>query len=237
MRRTSTIAAVALAAAMFAPAGRAYAYDVNGIGIGADLSLGGPSGLALNIGFGAFEIEFIGGMVLSLPEGSVLQPDMALAVGFFATIAGGDTTNLQIGGRVGALLDASDRPAMTPGEVELETEGGISLEADLRLEHRLDDHAVLNFQVGFAVNIWPDGDGPDATPRADFGATIGGTGLVGGAGFRWYFDSLGPAAAPAPEPARTYTGGGGGGATTTTTTTAPAEGGGTTEGGGQPYWE
>lgn len=201
MNRTSTrlLAATALCVATLATAPRAaHAYDVNGIGLGADVAIGGPSGLALTVGLGRLELDFILGMGFNLPEGGVLEPDLAAAVGVFFTLTDAEQTNFQLGGRVGVLVDANGIGGPLGG-VDLDVNAGLTLEVDARVEHRLDDHCVINFQVGIGAQIWPDD--PDApTARADFVMGIGNSGFVGGAGFRYYFESLGGAPAPLPEP-------------------------------------
>jgi hypothetical protein len=196
MNRTSTrlLAAAALCVATLATAPRAaHAYDVNGVGFGADVAVGGPSGLALTIGLGRFELDFILGLALSLPEGGVLEPDMTGAVGFFATLTDAEQTNFQLGGRLGVLIEADG------GAPDLDVNAGFSIEVDARVEHRLDDHCVINFQVGIGTQIWPD-DPDFGTARSDFVMGFGGTGLVGGAGFRYFFESLGDTPEPLPEP-------------------------------------
>lgn len=215
MNRTTTrlIAATALCVATLATAPRAaHAYDLNGIGLGADVLLvapidlgaigggatafSGPSGLALSIGLGSIVLDFIVGVSLSLPEGGVLEPDLLAAAGLFAVLAGSDTTNLEIGGRLGVIVDGNSG---TGFGAELETNAGMHVELDARVTHRLDDHCVLNFTVGVMTQIWPDD--PDAgTGTDDFVMAFGASGLVGGAGFRYYFDSLGSTPAPTPEP-------------------------------------
>lgn len=199
-RKTGLLAAAALCVASGVMNPRAaHAYDVRGIGLGADVALGGPSGLALTVGLGRMELDFIVGATLTLPEGGVLEPDFGAAVGFFYTLTDATQTNFQLGGRVGVLIDSNGAGS------ELNTNAGVTFEIDARLEHRLDDHCVLNFQVGIVTTIWPD-DPMAGTSQADFVMDIGGTtGFVGGAGFRYYFESLGPASAsppPPPPPAR-----------------------------------
>ncbi|MDQ3037470.1 MAG: hypothetical protein M3Y87_34060, partial [Myxococcota bacterium] len=199
MNRTKTrvIAAAAICVATIATTPRAaHAYDVNGIGLGADVAVGGPTGLALTIGLGRMELDFIVGLGLSLPENGVLEPDMAGAVGLFFTLTDAAQTNFQLGGRAGVIIAADG------AGTDLDVNAGFTIELDARVEHRLDDHCVINFQVGIGTQIWPDD--PDdfaGTGQPDFIMGFGGTGLVGGAGFRYYFDSLGPApAALPPEP-------------------------------------
>jgi hypothetical protein len=227
MNRTSGLlaaAALCVASGVMNPRA-AHAYDVHGLGLGADVALGGPSGLAMTWGLGRMELDFILGATFVLPEGGVLEPDFGGAAGFFYTLTDATHTNFQLGGRVGVLIDAEQAAGL--GGVELRTNAGITFEADMRLEHRLDDHCVLNFQVGIMTAIWPD-DSTVGTPRADFTMGIGGTGLVGGAGFRYYFESLGAAAAPPPPPPPARR------AVEPAPATAPA----TTEGSGEtPYWE
>jgi hypothetical protein len=223
------LAAGALAAALsFAALGTtrtAHAYDIEGIGVGADLSLGGISGVAINIGLGGLELEVIAGASFVLPDNGILLPRLATAFGVFATIAGGDTTNLQIGGRFGAILDSQTGIDPTTGGQTLITFGIVTIEGDLRVQHRLDEHAVLIFQVGAIVAIDPERD-----PVFAFG--IGQTGLTGSAGFRFFFDELGGGApapvmtsSPSPAPATTTTT-----STTTSTSTEPAQE-------QTPYWE
>lgn len=191
--RLAACAVLALAAWMGAPRS-AHAYDVNGVGVGADVALGGPSGFALTLGLGRLELDFIVGLALSLPDNGVLEPDLAAAVGVFYTLTDAEQTNFQLGGRIGTIIDARSGPGI--GGAELVTSAALTIEVDARLEHRLDDHCVLNFQVGVAMAIWPD----ENDSRPDFSMGFGNTGLVGGAGFRYYFESLGETSAPVAEP-------------------------------------
>lgn len=241
------IAGFALCAAAVAIAPqRARAYNLNGLALGADVllvapldlgmigggatALSGPSGLALSVGLGSIVLDFLLGVSLSLPEGGVLEPDLIAAAGLFAVLAGSDTTNLELGGRLGVIVNADSG---TGFGAELDTNAGIHVELDARVTHRLDDHCVLNFTVGVMTQIWPDD--PDAgTGTDDFTMAFGASGLVGGAGFRYWFDGLGGGAIAPPvttttttqpvqatQPAQT---------TTTTTTTQDS-------GSGTPYWE
>ncbi|UJR84802.1 hypothetical protein [Sandaracinus amylolyticus] len=191
--RVLAAAALCVAALSFAPR-TAHAYDVNGLGVGADVSLGGPSGFALSLGLGRLELDFILGLSLNLPEGGVLTPTFGGAAGVFYTLTDATQTNLQIGGRIGVLVDSQSVGG------ELDTNAAFTIEADLRVEHRLDDHCVINFQVGIGTQIWPD-DPDIGTAQSDFVMGFGNTGLVGGAGFRYYFEPLGTAPAYTPAPA------------------------------------
>ena len=179
--------------------GRAHAYDVRGPAFGADAALGGPSGLALAVGLGRVELDFIVGLSMNLPDGGVLEPSFAAAAGVFFTVADSETTNFQLGGRVGGLVIGVSAGGF--GGAELRSFGGLSIEFDARLEHRLDDRCAINLQVGAVANVWPD----SSDPRPDLTFGVGGTGFVGGAGFRFWFDGLGggspSAATTTPSPA------------------------------------
>jgi hypothetical protein len=63
---------------------------------GADAALGGPSGLALSVGLGRMELDFIVGLSMNLPDGGVLEPSFAAAAGMFFTVADSETTNFQL---------------------------------------------------------------------------------------------------------------------------------------------
>lgn len=205
---------VALAALVSAPRA-ARAYDVEGVAIGADVAVAGPTGLALSVGLGRLELDFIVGFAMTLPEDAVLVPGFSGAGGIFFTLTDATQTNLQIGGRIGTI-------AVTGGD-PLSDWWALTLEADLRVEHRFDEHFAINLQVGIGAQIWPDDNDPNGN---DLVWGLGGTGLVGGAGFRYWFDALGggggsaqPQARPAPAPAPTG---------------APAS---ESSGGQTPYWE
>lgn len=211
MRRLrNLLAAVALcAAAMVTTPQSAHAYDVNGVAFGADVALGGPSGFALSIGLGRLELDFIVGLSLDAPRNGVLEPGFGAAGGVFFTLADGENTNFQLGGRIGTIIVSSSVPG--PFGAELATTAAFTFEADVRVEHRFDDHLAINFQVGIQGRVWPDGD----TAGNDFTMGFGDTGLIGAAGFRYWFEGLGggtaqpvfeerapaPAAQPAPQPA------------------------------------
>lgn len=221
MPRSIVAAALCAAALSLAPR-TAHAYDVNGIGLGADVGLAGPTGVALTFGLGRLELEVLAGLSLNLPDNGVLEPDMWISGGAFFILADGPQTNFLVGGRLGAILDTTS--AVTGlGESELVSRGLVLIEVDMRVEHRFDEHFVMTGHVGMVVAIDPEGD-------PDFSLGLGNTGLVGGFGFRYFFDPLGEsapaAAAPAPAPARRAE-----------PAAEPAAG--TSESGGeqQPYWE
>jgi hypothetical protein len=226
---TSLATAMALGAIALEPS-RAHAFEVEGLGVGGDLSLGGFNGFAFNYGLGALELEGLIGMTLTLPENHVLIPTFGALFGVFYSVVQTDTTNLQIGGRIGVLIDGFPSADPMTGGPQVAANAGIPIEFDLRVEHRLDDHVLLNFQVGFQMQIWPDSSA--GNPQPDFVAGIGRTGLVGGAGFRFFLEPLGPVrtaataaprSSPAVEPA----------APPPATTTY----GSTSTGSGNPDWE
>jgi hypothetical protein len=221
-----SLLAGALAAALLGAAPRtARAYDVEGVAVGADVALAGPTGVALSVGLGRLELDFIAGLALMLPEGGVLTPGFSGAAGIFFTLADGEYTNFQLGGRVGTIIQ-TDGSSGT-----LVDQAALTLEAIIRVEHRFDDHFAINLQAGFGVQIWPD-DPDFGTGQADFVFGFGGSGLVGGAGFRYWFDGLGGGApVPAPQPIAAQPAPAPAPAATTTTTTTEQSGSGT------PYWE
>lgn len=204
MRRLrNLLAAVALCAAALVTAPQsAHAYDVNGVAFGADVALAGPSGFALSIGLGRLELDFIVGLTLNAPAGGVLEPGFGAAGGVFFTLADGPQTNFQLGGRIGTIINSNGASGV------LVTNAAFTFEVDARVEHRFDEHLAINLQVGIQGQVWPDGN-------PEFVMGFGNTGLVGGAGFRYWFDGLGggtampvfeepapaPAARPAPAPA------------------------------------
>ena len=232
MRRLRNwVAAVALCGAALVAAPRsAHAYDVNGLAVGGDVALSGPSGLALSIGLGRLELDFIIGMTLTLPEGGVLTPGFSAAGGVFFTLTDAEMTNFQLGGRIGTIIQ-TDGSSGT-----LVDQAAITFEVLARVEHRFDDHFSINLQAGFGIQVWPD-DPDFGNGQPDFTFGLGNSGLVGGAGFRYWFDGLGggapapvveerapapaPAAAAAPAPAPAAE-----------PAAAPAQ-----EGSGTPYWE
>lgn len=179
--------AAALGASVATP-GTASAYKVNGIGLGGDAALGSTSGLAGNYGFGDLELELIVGMQFDLPADRAFEADFALALGAFGTLAGNDTTNFQLGGRLGLLIDGySGRNEFDDGWVPA-SNVGIPLELMLRVEHRLDQNLELMFQVGAALTIWPDGRPSD--PASGASLDYGDVPMMAGVGFRYFFDGF-----------------------------------------------
>src|SRR5690606_7315963 len=140
----------------------------NGVGIGADVGLAGSTGVALTFGLGRLELEVLAGLSLNLPDGGVLEPDMWISGGAFFILADGPQTNFLLGGRIGAILDSTSVPG--PGGEELDTRGLVLLEADMRVEHRFDEHFVMTGHVGMVVAIDPDGN-------PDFSLGLGNSGL------------------------------------------------------------
>jgi hypothetical protein len=223
------IAGVALCAAAVAVAPEsARAYDLSGIAIGADAGVASPSGLALSVGLGRLELDFILGLSLVLPSGGILLPGFSGAAGLFYTLADGDTTNFQIGGRLGTVVVTNTTAGI--GGLELASFAALTLELDLRIEHRLDDHCAINLQVGVGAAIWPDSANPTGN---DLVWGFGNTGLVGGAGFRYWFDGLGGGAPPPVTTSTTTQPVQATQPTTTTTTTTTTQ----DQGSSTPYWE
>jgi hypothetical protein len=232
---TSLGLAVALAAGIFAATpGTALARDQTGLGLGANLSLGGISGLALNIWVSPsvmLEAMVATSIGMARGDGHDAAFNIGASFGVFGVLASGADTNFMLGGRVAVL-----------GAVNSTTAGGaeddwVVIEPDLvlRVEHWFDDHFAINAQAGVQFLIVPD-PGPAAVgaPGTAFSMGIGATsGFFGGAGFTYYFDASGGGGASAattttttyaaPPPSTT---------TTTTTTSAPPP-----SGDGQPSWE
>lgn len=189
--------AAALAAALFATAApsRAYAHDQQGLGIGANVTLGGISGLSLNYWLASnMMLEFMVATSMNFPrpDGTVVGFNLGGSVGFFGTLTGNDTTNLMLGGRFAVLANINTTNAPDVGDDAVTLE----LDVPLRVEHWFDSNFAINAQVGFALVITPDVNGdPMHVPNSAVGG-LGGTGLFGGAGFTYYFDG---GAQPAPR--------------------------------------
>jgi hypothetical protein len=233
MRRklTSLGLAAALAAGLFAATpGTALARDQTGLGIGANVSLGGISGLALNIWVSPsimLEAMLATSIGLARGDGHDVVFNLGGSFGVFGVLAGGDMTNLMLGGRLAVLgvINSTGNGGMGPAAED----DFVIIEPDavLRVEHWFDDHFAINAQVGVQFLIVPDpGPGAVGAPGTAFGFGVGATsGFFGGAGFTYYFDSAGPSASasasssgsassapPPPPPSSTST-------TTTTTST------------------
>jgi hypothetical protein len=226
--------ALALAAGLFAATpGTALARDQTGLGIGADVSLGGLSGLALNIWVSpSIMLEAMLTTNLNLDRG--MGHDAAFSIGgsfgVFGVLAGGDMTNLMLGGRLGVL-----------GLVNTTNAGGLEddavlIEGDvvMRVEHWFDEHFAINAQVGVQLTVIPD-PGPAAVgvPATAVALGIGATsGFVGGAGFTYYFDGADGGAPTASAPAY---------APASSSAPPPSSSGSGTgtgdQGTGQPSWE
>lgn len=233
---TSFGLAAALAAGIFAATpGTALARSQTGLGIGANLSLGGISGLALNIWVSdAVMLEAMIATSIGMARGDGHDATFNLggSFGVFGTLIGGDQTNLALGGRI-AVLGLVNTTGLGMAE-----DDAVVIEPDLvlRAEHWFDDHFAINAQVGVQFLIVPD-PGPDAVgvPGTAFGLGVGATsGFFGGAGFTFYFDSSGPeggAATPTYAPATTSSA-----PPPSTTSSAPPPSGGTGTS-DQPSWE
>ena len=189
--------AAALAAGLFvATPGTALAREQTGLGLGANLSLGGISGLALNIWVTPsimLEAMIATNIGIQRGDGHDVQFTLGGSFGVFGVVVGGDMTNLMIGGRLAVLgyVNATGRAMAQDDAVIIEPD------LILRVEHWFDDHFAINAQVGVQFVIVPD-PGPDAgavVPGTAFSMGVGATsGFFGGAGFTYYFDSAGPSA-------------------------------------------
>lgn len=223
--------AVALAAGLFAATpGTALARDQTGLGIGANVSLGGLSGLALNIWVSPsimLEAMLTTNLNMDRGMGRDAQFNIGASFGVFGVLAGGDMTNLSLGGRVAVLGLVN-----TTG-VGMMQDDAVIIEGDLlmRVEHWFDEHFAINAQVGVQLTVLPD-PGPDAVgvPPTAVAVGIGATsGFVGGAGFTYYFDGAGGG-----TPASTYAAP----ASSAPPPSSTGSGTGTTDQGtGQPSWE
>lgn len=235
-RKLSSFAAVAsivAAAAILAPTGRAYAHDQTGGGIGANVTLGGISGLSINYWLTpGMMLEFMlaTSMNFPRPDGTDVGFNLGGSVGFFGTLAGNDTTNLMLGGRFAVLAQINQT------NIAMASDDAVTIELDvpIRVEHWFDPCFAINAQVGFAAVFTPDvNGGPGAThvPNSAAGG-IGGSGLFGGAGFTYYFDGAGQPSASA------FTGGGGGSSSSSSGSgsSAPPPSG-DTSGSSSPSWE
>lgn len=211
-RTTGSLAAAALAAAaLFATPATALAHDQEGLGIGANLTLGssiagatGGAGAALNVGGLAanywlnpdFMMEFMLGIGFALVD----QPgpgagdsifSLGGSVGFFGVLADGGQTNLMLGGRLGvvAVINYTGVPDAD------DNQAAVHIDIPLRVEHWLDDHFSINCQVGVALVVVPD----TAIPLRGGVGTI--SGFFGGAGFTYYLDGPAGGAVAPPPPA------------------------------------
>ncbi len=223
-RITSSLAGAALAAALLASPGTAFAHDAQGLGIGANLTLGSSiartiatgagGGVPLNVGGIALDYwaspDMLLEFMLGVGFGLVDPPGMAGgdsvfslggSVGFFGVLADGGQTNLMLGGRLGvvAVINYTGLPDAD------DNQAAVHIDIPIRVEHWVDDHFSINCQVGVALVIVPDTTVP-------FGGGIGATsGFFGGAGFTYYLDgpvggsSSPPPRRPAPAPTPTTT--------------------------------
>ncbi|MCS6857912.1 MAG: hypothetical protein NZM37_09385, partial [Sandaracinaceae bacterium] len=156
-RAHSSCLALLLAGAIaFAPWTSAKAQvSPKGFGIGADVMLSAPwtaplgvAGLALNIwATPALLLQFLVQSQFVSHRRDDVQVLIGGGGGLFYTIARGDATALEIGGRfgVGALLWTNDR-----------SEARLGIDALLRVEHWLDRHFSVSGQVGIATAIAPE---------------------------------------------------------------------------------
>jgi hypothetical protein len=233
--RTLIAAALCVACASLAPT-TAHARRQTGLGVGANLTLGGfdiPTGLGgtslpfrvsgLALPFWVMDdlmLEFMAGVGFQIRDPGDAPFSIGGSVGVFGVLAQGDDTNFSLGGRVGvvALINFSGA-AMAD-----DNQAGVTLDGVIRVEHWFDDHFAINAQVGVGITILPDTGIPVV---ANLTAT---TGFFGGAGFTYYLDASGRAAggsgSPPPPPAA---------AAGSTTTAQPAAA--TAQSGERPYWE
>jgi hypothetical protein len=206
-RRNTTLATVAVAMALAVPT-TALARDQQGLGIGANLTLGssistqGVGGIALNYWLSPdLMLEFMLGVGFALNDGPGPGEGDATfslggSVGFFGVLADGGDTNLMLGGRLGvnAIINQTGIPDADDNQAV------VHIDVPLRVEHWFDDHFAINGQVGFALAIEPDTNNP---LRGGLGLT---TGFFGGAGFIYYFEGSGAAPmAVAPPPPERHT--------------------------------
>jgi hypothetical protein len=163
-----------------------------------------------------------------VPEGGDAIPGFSAAGGVFFTVADGESTNFQVGGRIGTIIVT--QPAFDPmtGDRYLASWAAFTVDVMARIEHRFDDHFAMNFQVGIGMQAWPDDDDPGGQ---DFVFGFGNSGFVGGAGFRYWFDGLGGGTVAEPEPAAAPP------ARRARPAAEPAQEQPAQEGGEQPYWE
>lgn len=215
--------AAALAVGIASP-GRAYAHDQTGLGLGANVTLGGISGLSLNYWVTpGLTLEFMlaMGMNFPRPDMTVVDFNLGASAGIFGTLVGNETTNLMLGGRLAVLgqINTSNAPDVSDDLVSIE------LDVPLRVEHWLDPQFSINAQVGLVVVLRPDIS--DAHPMTSASSGLGATsGLFGGAGFTFYFD----AAQSAPLAATPTSSGGG-------TPPGPAPSAAPATSGEAPSWE
>lgn len=224
-RITSSLAAAALAVALFASPGTAHAArEQTGLGVGANLTLGGISGIALNYWVSpSIMLEFMVATGLNFPrsDAQAIGFNLGLSAGVFGVLAGGDQTNLMLGGRLAMLgqFNTTNIPDTNDDALAVE------IDVPLRVEHWFDEHFAINAQVGVAIVINADLSpaSPPTTASAGVGAT---TGFFGGAGFTYYLDgSTGASTTAAPPPEERHSAPPPPPATTTTTTEPDQESG------------
>jgi hypothetical protein len=197
-RTTSYLAAAALAAVLLASPRPALAREQSGLGVGANLTLGGISGIALNYWVSpGIMLEFMVATSLNFPrnDGLAIGFNLGLSAGIFGVLAGSDQTNLALGGRIAMLgaFNPSNLPDTSDDQLAIE------LDVPLRVEHWFDDHFAINAQVGVAIVI--NADISDAHPTTTAAAGVGTTtGFFGGAGFTYYLDGPVGGATAAPPP-------------------------------------
>ena len=195
--------------ALVQTAGSAHAKDMNGkFGIGFTQTIGGVSGMSFrywvtrDVGL---ELDF--GLSFLDSDGIRTSTEFLGAVGVFYAIVQHRTANLSIGIR-GDIGFTSKPPTAAPVSVSsaVNTEVAseipetatsllqFNLEIPLMVEFFLSDSVALNLAVGVVLIFVPDG-GPilDSTglgiiqPETDFAVGIGTGGLLGSAGFTFYF--------------------------------------------------
>ena len=149
------------------------------IALGAAQTLGGVSGIDLVRWFGNIGLNATLGAEFVSPEQGDSGTGVALALGGLYPIASGDSAELTIGGRVDlGYFSRGDQSATQ-----------IDLELPLRVEWWLAEALSLSVEVGVVVELVPSegrvlGSG---TTTEGTGLSLGDSGLVGGAGFHFYF--------------------------------------------------
>jgi hypothetical protein len=188
----------------------ATAKDMNGkFGVGYTQTIGGVGGFAFrywatqNIGI---ELDF--GLSFVNSDGDRSTTEFVAAVGLFYALVQHRSTNLLIGirGDVGFRSQpAESTPVLVADGVDnqsssttTEASSGIlqfNLEFPLMVEYFFTDTFAINLTVGIVLIFVPDGGatvlntlGPGTVAATDtFGVGIGAGGLLGSAGFTFYF--------------------------------------------------
>lgn len=177
MRRLMLVGLLLLGAGVARPA--AARSNDGRLALGAAQTLGGVSGIDLVRWFGKVGLNATLGAELVSPEQGDSAKGVALALGGLYPIASADDAELTIGGRVDlAYFSRGDQSATQ-----------IDLELPLRVEWWLAEALSLSVEVGVVVELVPAegrvlGSGANAEGT---GLSLGDTGLVGGAGFHFYF--------------------------------------------------